>query len=177
MNPLPYKKTKCLEFPEHLEIKFFQVFMALNKHCGATYMSYTFDKSNAVRFSFRTDLQWAHIYNTEKIFGKPLIEACPLDIASRERKNIFIIWDLYNHKAQPKEYREIMGMREDTGLSHGLTLSTYFGKHHDAIAIATDDKKNDLAIDILSNDNGDYLKNCLLECRKSISLYLTNSVG
>lgn len=163
-----YKKTKCLEFSEDYEIKLFQIFMSLNKNYGATYMSYTFDRSDIIRFSFRTDCRWADIYHNEQISGKPIIESCPLDIISRERKNIFIMWDLYTHKAQPKIYREIMGMREDIGLSHGLTLSTYFGAHHDAIAIATDDKKNDLAVNILSEDCGDYLKKSLLECRKDM---------
>ncbi|HSW93318.1 MAG TPA: hypothetical protein VLJ15_03070 [Gammaproteobacteria bacterium] len=163
-----YKKTKCLEFSEDCEIKLFEIFMAINKNYGATYMSYTFDRSDVVRFSFRTDSQWADLYHNEQISGKPIIELCPLDVVSRERKNIFIMWDLYSHKIQPKTSREIMGMREDAGLSHGLTLSTYFGAHHDAIAIATEDRKNDLAVNVLSEDCGDYLKKCLVECRKQV---------
>ncbi len=161
-----YIKTKCLDFSEDYEITLFKIFMTLNKNYGATYMSYTFDKSNVVRFSFRSDSCWASIYHNEKIAGKPIIELCPLDVASRERKNMFIIWDLYCHESQPKTYREIMGMREDVGLSHGLTVSTYFGGHHDAMAVETEDKKNDLATRILLNDNGFLLKDSLLECRK-----------
>jgi hypothetical protein len=163
---LSYKKTKCLDFSEDYEIRLFKIFMELNKKYGATYMSYTFDKSDEVRFSFRSDTQWAAVYHNERIAGKPIIESCPLDIISREKKNMFIIWDLYCHESQPKTYREIMGMREDVGLSHGLTLSTYFGEHHDAIAIATEENKNDLSTRILLNDNGFALKSSLLECRK-----------
>jgi hypothetical protein len=168
MDLSPYKKTKCLSFTEKNELIFFKIFMELNKKYGATYMSYTFDKSNTVRFSFRTDSKWANIYNNEKINGKSIIELCPLDIASRKNDNIFIIWDLYNHKSQPKSHREIMGMREDIGLFHGLTLSTYFNSHHDAIAIATEENKTDLATNILLSDNGAALKDSLIACRRSI---------
>ena len=173
MDNFSYKKTKCLTFSENCEVKLFQIFMLLNKNCGATYMSYTFDRSDVVRFSFRTDSQWAHIYHNEKILGRSIIEFCPLDVASREKKNIYLMWDLFSHKTQPKVYREIMGMREDIGLCHGLTLSTYFGGHHDAIAIATDDRKNDLATHVLSHDCGSYLRTSLLACRK-ISLEFFN---
>jgi len=168
MDLLAYQKTKCLDFPENYELKLFDIFLKINKNYGATYMSYTFDKSNAVRFSFRSDSNWASVYQNEQIEGKPLIEVCPLDIISRQNKSIFIIWDLYCHESQPKTFREIMGMRSDVGLSHGLTLSTYFGNHHDAIAIATEDKKNDLATRILLIDNGQSLKDSLVECRKEL---------
>jgi len=173
---LTYKKTKCLDFTEEYEIRLFNIFMTLNKNYGATYMSYTFDKANTVRYSFRSDSSWASVYHNEKIAGKPIIESCPLDIISREKKSMFIIWDLYCHESQPKTYREIMGMREDVGLSHGLTLSTYFGDHHDAIAIATDEKKNDLATNILLSDNGLSLKNSLLECRKELFEAFKNNI-
>lgn len=169
---LPYRKTTCLDFPDDCEVKFFQLFMTLNKNYGATYMSYTFDRSNVVRFSFRSDSKWASIYHNEKILGKPMIESCPLDIASREKKNTFIIWDLYSHQSQPKPYKEIMGMREDIGLMHGLTLSTYFNGHHDAIAIASEDKKNDMANSILYHDNGIALKKSILACRTEILHFL-----
>lgn len=167
-----YKKTKCLSFAEECELSLFKIFMNLNKNYGITYMSYTFDKSNLVRFSFRTDPKWASIYNHEKINGKSIIELCPLDIISRKNENIFIIWDLYNHKSQPKSHREIMGMREDVGLFHGLTLSTYFNSHHDAIAVATEEKNLDLATNILLSDNGAALKNSLIACRKNIMTYI-----
>lgn len=174
MEITPYKKTKCLSFIEEYELNLFKVFMDLNKNYGATYMSYTFDKSNLIRFSFRTDSKWASVYNHEKLNGKSIIELCPLDIVSRKKENIFIIWDLYNHKSQPKSYREIMGMREDVGLFHGLTLSTYFNGHHDAIAIATEEKKIDLATNILLSDNGATLKNSLIACRKNIINQINN---
>lgn len=165
---LPYQKTECLDFSEVLEIRLFKIFMILNKNCGATYMSYTFDKLNKVRYSFRTDSKWAEVYHNEKIRGKPIIESCPLDVVSRQRKNTFILWDLYGHKAQPKTYREIMGMREDVGLAHGLTLSTFFQGHHDALAIATENKRHDLALNVLHKDDGLLLKQNLLECRREI---------
>lgn len=166
MSETSYKKSKCLDFPELLEIKLFQLFMEINKNFGATYMSYTFDKSDLVRYSFRTDFKWANIYHNEKIDGKPLIESCPLDIASRERKNTFLIWDAYTHRSQQKACRDIMGMREDIGLMHGITLSTYFGTHHDAIAIATEERKNDLSTRILLDRCGEFLKKSLLKCRE-----------
>lgn len=168
MSSVPYEKTQCINFSEELEIKLFRVYMELQKYCGATYMSYTFDRFNKYRFSFRTDSGWAEIYQNEKIKGKPLIESCPLDVVSRQNENCFIMWDLYTHQSQPKEYREIMGMRKDVGLNHGLTLSTFFNGHHDAIAIATEDKKNNLAINVMLNEKGSLLKTCLLECRKEI---------
>lgn len=176
MNILPYEKTTCLNFADKYEIKLFNIFMGLNKNYGVTYMSYTFDKSNTVRFSFRSDSKWSSIYQNNEIFGKPIIELCPLDIASRERKNIFIMWELYSHISQPKEYREIMGMREDIGLYHGVTLSTYFRNHHDAIAIATGDKKNDLVSRILFNENGIELKKSLIRCRNEAISHL-NKLG
>ena len=155
-----------LKFSEQLEIEFFKVFLNLNKLSGATYMSYTFDKANEIRFSFRSDSIWEAIYDKGEISGKPVMELCPLDKVSREIKNMFIVWDLYCHESQPKMHREIMGMREDLGLRHGLTLSTHFGGHNDAIAVASEDRKNDLAIQILSNENGLLLKQSLLACRQ-----------
>lgn len=168
MKNAPYKKTKCLEFPDNSEIKLFEIFMNLNKNYGATYMSYTFDRSDIIRFSFRTDSRWAYLYHNESIIGKPIIESCPLDVVSRERKNTFIMWDLYGNQSQPKIFKEIMGLREDLGLMHGLTLSTYFGNHHDAIAIATEEKDTDLATNILADNKGSSLKRSLLLCRQEI---------
>src|SRR5262245_31394525 len=118
MQLLPYEKSNCKNFPDNLEVKLFKVFLELNKAFGATYMSYTFDLCNTKRYSFRTDSLWSTIYQTEAINGKPLIQLCPLDIASRQKNNMYILWDIYGHKLQPKTFREIMGMREDIGLMH-----------------------------------------------------------
>jgi hypothetical protein len=177
MHPLSYKKTRCLNFPECYEIKLFKIFLALNKNYGATYMSYTFDKSDMVRFSFRSDSSWASIYQNETISGRPIIELCPIDVASREKKNQFIIWDLYSHSSQPKKNREIMGLREDAGLSHGLTLSMHFDGHHDGLAVATEEKNNDLAVNIFLDDNAQLLKHSLLECRKEFLNLLKNDIA
>ena len=168
MSIMAYQKTKCLEFPEKNEIKLFNIFKSLNEIYGATYMSYTFDMANTVRYSFRTDSKWSYIYHNETVKGRSLIELCPLDIASREKKNSIIMWDLYHHRSQPKTNREIMGRREEIGLRHGITLSTYFGEHHDAIAIATEDKKNDLSINVITDHNAHIMKKCLVECRQEI---------
>ena len=151
--------------------------MMLNRDFGATYMSYTFDKSNVIRFSFRSDSHWSSIYHNEKLYGKPIIELCPLDIVSRHKTNNFLIWDLYKQAAQPKIYREIMGMREDVGLLHGFTLSTHFSVHHDAIAIATSDKKNNIASRIITNGATSELQNYLIACRQAVAPLILNRNG
>lgn len=166
MSNLNYHKTMCIEFPDEVEIKLFEIFKKLNKEYGATYMSYTHDRFDKVRYSFRTDQKWAGIYHRETINDKPIIEQCPLDIVSRQKNNIFILWDFYIHRVQPKIFREIMGMREDVGMTHGLTLSTYFGEHHDALAIATEDHRNDIASKIMVNNTTNIIKESLLECRR-----------
>ncbi|MBA2650852.1 MAG: hypothetical protein H0U73_01075 [Tatlockia sp.] len=177
MSTMTYQKTQCFEFPEHSEIKLFNIFKLLNIIYGATYMSYTFDLADTLRFSFRTDSRWAYIYHNETVIGKSLIELCPLDVASREKKNSLILWDLYHHRSQPKIYREIMGRREDIGLRHGITLSTYFGKHHDAIAIATEEQKIDLSTNVLLDKNAYLLKKSLLECRQEITGLFNQKIG
>lgn len=166
MGSIKYKKTNCFYFSDNYEIKLFEIFIYLNKIYGATYMSYTFDLADTIRFSFRTDFKWAYIYHNEVILGRPIIESCPLDIVSRQKKNSIIIWDLYNHISQSKINREIMGLREDIGLQHGLTFSTYFAKHHDAIAVATEERNTDLATKILAENNGNLLKESLMACRR-----------
>lgn len=174
MRIQPYQKTECRQFSDLLEIQLFKIFMKLNKEYGATYMSYTFDWFNSVRYSFRTDSRWSDVYHHEKVNGKPLIEICPLDIASRAKKNILLHWDLYRNEAQPKIYKEIMGMREDTGLQHGLTLSCYFHHHHDALAVATEDGHDDLATRLLILNKGFPLKESLISCRKIALLFFKN---
>ncbi len=169
-----YTIKKCVSFSEAFEIKMFKILMQLHKECGATYMSYTFDTFNSVRFNFRSDANWNSIYQNTHISGKPLMELCPLDKASRANRNGFILWDLYCHESQPKVQREIMGMRKDRGMHHGLTLSTYFENHNDAIAVASEDINNDLGMNMLVKEQGKLLKESLLECRKEALLYFSN---
>lgn len=172
-----YQKTKCLNFSDKLEITLFAVFMQLNKKYGVTYMSYTFDRFDSVRYSFRSDQKWASIYNEKAIGGKSIIEQCPLDIVSRERRNKFIIWDHYIHKSQPLIYQDIMDMRKNIGLRHGLTLSAYFNGHHDAIAVATEDKKNDLAMKLLLKEGTHALQKYLFSCREQSVKFIKINLG
>ena len=158
---------KPYDFDDLVEVELYKVFVRLAGEVGATYMSYTFDYQNKKRYSFRSEPTWAKYYGNEKINGQLIIEQCPLDIASRKKGNIALIWDDYISKEQPKIYREIMGMREDIGLHHGVTLNTYFDNHHDAIAIATDSPKDNLALRILLK-NKQLLAKYLLSCRKII---------
>lgn len=154
-------------FSDLVEVELYKLFLDMAQDLGVTYMSYTFDYFNNKRYSFRSEPVWAKHYNNEKLNGLPIIEQCPLDIASRRKGNVALIWDDFISKEQPKIYREIMGMRSDIGLLHGVTLNTYFGEHHDALAIATDSKKDDLAMRLLLK-NKHILTNSLLSCRKII---------
>lgn len=163
-----YNKTSCYDFDDQIEVKLYQIFLDIFTNFGATYMSYTFDFMNEKRYSFRTEPLWAKAYNNELYMGRPLIEQCPLDIYSRQKKNIILIWDDFSSKEQPNVFRDIMGMRKDIGLCHGVTLSTYFGMHHDAIAIASENNRDNLAMRIMLNDNRDMLKKYLVSCRKTI---------
>lgn len=165
---MKYSKSSCQEFSEEQELQLFRIFQNLNDSVGATYMSYTFDIENKYRYSFRTDSNWASIYHTELYKGKPLIEVCPLDIVSREESNKVILWDGYKHPCQPKAFKEIMSMREDLGLNHGITLSTYFHGNHDAIALATEESKNKLSNRCLETSNLLRLKQALVDCRNLI---------
>ncbi len=163
-----YEKSKCHEFDDIIEIELYKLFIELCHNLGVTYMSYTFDYMNKIRYSFRSDPLWAKTYDNEKYNGLPLIEQCPLDIFSRQSKNLILVWDDFVSREQPRVYREIMGMRTDIGLCHGITLSTYFGKHHDAIAVASEEYRDNLAMRILLNNKKNVLTKFLLSCRKKI---------
>jgi hypothetical protein len=165
---IDYNKTACNDFDDHIEVALNQIFLEASLETGATYMSYTFDYMNKNRYSFRSEPLWASAYHNVLYQERPIIEHCPLDIFSRERKNTILIWDDYVAKEQPRIFREIMGMRSDIGLNHGITLNTYFGHHHDAIALAVDSHKDNLALRILMNDKKELLKKYLLSCRKII---------